>query len=105
MRLGDLRRTAAGQQLGTPLYMAPEVRAGQPGTGRSDSIPAELSDGEYVIDAETVVLLGDGSSKAGAKALDDFRANIRKHKGAKLAQGKFSVKAKAPHHYMTGGKV
>ena len=75
------------------------------GTGRSDSIPAVLSDGEYVIDAETVALLGDGSSKAGAKALDDFRVNIRKHKGAKLAQGKFSVKAKAPHHYMTGGKV
>ena len=75
------------------------------GTGRSDSIPAVLSDGEYVIDAETVALLGDGSSKAGAKAPDDFRANIRKHKGAKLAQGKFSVKAKAPHHYMTGGKV
>jgi hypothetical protein len=75
------------------------------GTGRSDSVPAVLSDGEYVIDAETVALLGDGSSKAGAKALDDFRVNIRKHKGAKLAQGKFSVKAKAPHHYMTGGKV
>ena len=75
------------------------------GTGRSDSIPAVLSDGEYVIDAETVALLGDGSSKAGAEALDEFRVNIRKHKGAKLAQGKFSVKAKAPHRYMTGGKV
>jgi len=75
------------------------------GTGRSDSIPAVLSDGEYVIDAETVALLGDGSSKAGAEALDAFRVNLRKHKGAKLAQGKFSVKAKRPHQYMTGGKV
>jgi len=75
------------------------------GTGRSDSIPAVLSDGEYVMDAETVALLGDGSSKAGAEALDAFRVNLRKHKGAKLAQGKFSVKAKRPQQYMTGGKV
>jgi hypothetical protein len=51
------------------------------GTGRSDSIDAKLSDGEYVIDAETVALLGDGSSKAGAAKLDQFRANIRKQKG------------------------
>ena len=32
-----------------------------PGTGRSDDIPAVLSDGEYVIDSESVALLGDGS--------------------------------------------
>jgi hypothetical protein len=76
-----------------------------PGTGRSDEIPAVLSDGEYVMDAETVALLGDGSSKAGAKALDQFRVNVRKHKGAKLAKGQFSVKAKAPERYMHGGRV
>ena len=76
-----------------------------PGTGRSDSIPAKLSDGEYVMDAETVALLGDGSSKAGADALDKMRVNIRKQKGKNLAQGKFSVKAKAPEAYMTGGRL
>ena len=75
-----------------------------PGTGRSDSIPAELSDGEYVVDAETVALLGDGSSKAGAKALDDMRVSVRKHKGRKLAKGEFSVKAKQPEHYIAKGK-
>ena len=75
------------------------------GTGREDKIPALLSDGEYVIDAETVALLGDGSSKAGAKALDDFRVKVRKHKGQKLAKGKFSVNAKKPEAYMRGGRL
>lgn len=76
-----------------------------PGTGRSDEIDAKLSDGEYVIDAETVALLGDGSSKAGAKKLDQFRVNVRKHKGAELSKGKFSVDAKAPEAYMSGGRT
>lgn len=75
-----------------------------PGTGRSDEIDAKLSDGEYVIDAETVALLGDGSSKAGAQKLDKFRVNVRKHKGANLSKGKFSVDAKAPEAYMSGGR-
>ena len=51
-----------------------------PGDGQSDDIPAMLADGEYVIDAETVAQIGNGSTKAGAKALDEFRMNIRKHK-------------------------
>ena len=75
------------------------------GTGRSDSIDAKLSDGEYVIDAETVALLGDGSSKAGAQRLDQFRANIRKQKGKALAQGKFSPDARAPEQYLMGGRA
>lgn len=70
------------------------------GTGRSDSIDARLSDGEYVMDAETVSLLGDGSSKAGAKKLDQFRANLRKQKGRELAKGKFSPDAKRPEEYV-----
>lgn len=74
-----------------------------PGTGREDKIPAVLSDGEYVMDAETVALLGDGSTDAGAKRLDQFRVNIRKHKGRKLAKGKFSANAKRPDAYLAGG--
>ena len=73
------------------------------GNGRSDSIPAELSDGEYVVDAETVALLGDGSSKAGAKQLDKLRVAVRKHKGKKLAKGEFSVKAKSADRYLENG--
>jgi hypothetical protein len=76
-----------------------------PGTGRSDDIPAVLSDGEYVIDAETVALLGDGSSKAGAKKLDEMRVKVRKHKGRNLAKGKFSVNAKRPEKYLSGGRT
>lgn len=89
---------------GGPLSQASRYVAG-PGTGRSDSIDAKLSDGEYVIDAETVALLGDGSSKAGAKRLDQFRANIRKQKGRALAKGKFSPDAKHPEHYLMGGRA
>jgi hypothetical protein len=73
--------------------------------GRSDDIPAVLSDGEYVIDAETVALLGNGSNKAGAAQLDRFRANIRKHKGKELAKGRFSVNAKKPQAYLAGGRT
>jgi hypothetical protein len=74
------------------------------GDGRDDKIPALLSDGEYVIDAETVALLGNGSNKAGAELLDSFRVKVRKQKGKKLARGEFSDNAKRPEHYMAGGK-
>lgn len=72
------------------------------GTGTSDSIPAKLSDGEYVIDAQTVSMLGDGSSDAGAAKLDAMRENIRKHKGSALAKGKFAPNSKAPLSYVKG---
>jgi hypothetical protein len=82
-----------------------EFAVSGPGTGRSDDIPAMLSDGEYVMDAETVALLGDGSPKAGAEALDRLRVNLRKHKGQKLAKGEFSVNAKQPERYLAGGRI
>ena len=78
---------------------------GGPGDGRDDKIPAMLSDGEYVIDAETVAMLGNGSTKAGADALDKFRVSIRKHKGQKLAKGDFSAKAKKPEQYLKKGRA
>lgn len=72
------------------------------GTGRSDEIDAKLSDGEYVMDAETVAMLGDGSSKAGAQRLDQMRKQIRSHKGKAMAKGKFSPNAKSPLAYIKG---
>jgi len=70
------------------------------GSGRSDDIPAWLSEGEYIIDAESVALLGDGSGDAGARRLDEMRRNLRKHKGKNLRKGQFSHKAKSPDQYM-----
>jgi hypothetical protein len=40
-----------------------------PGTGTSDSIPARLSDGEFVMTAKAVRGAGNGSRKAGAKKM------------------------------------
>ncbi len=74
-----------------------------PGTGRSDDIPAVLSDGEYVIDSESVALLGDGSTDAGARRLDEMREKLRKHKAKKLAKGGFSDEAREPMEYMAKG--
>jgi len=66
------------------------------GTGQSDDIPAMLHDGDYVMDAETVSALGDGSSKAGMHVLEGFRSQIP-HKSApggnpvpaKIADGEY----------------
>lgn len=68
------------------------------GTGQSDEIPAMLADGEYVIDADTVAALGDGSSKAGSELLDKFREAIREHKRSAPAD-KIPPKA-SPLQYM-----
>ena len=74
-----------------------------PGTGQSDDIPAMLADGEYVIDAELVSMLGDGSNKAGAEKLDQFREAVRKHKRATPLH-KIPPPAKSPLAYMKGIK-
>ena len=96
MATGGLTGYAAGGS-NRSRYMAGE------GSGRDDKIPALLSDGEYVMDAETLALLGDGSTKEGARRMDQFRANIRKHKGRALSRGQISPDAKSPDKYMGGG--
>ena len=96
MAMGGLTGYAAGGS-NRSRYMAGE------GSGRDDKIPALLSDGEYVMDAETLALLGDGSTKEGARRMDQFRANIRRHKGRALSRGQISPDAKSPDKYMGGG--
>lgn len=86
---------------GGPLGAVARLARGS-GSGRDDTINARLSDGEYVMDAETVAMLGDGSTDAGARRLDDMRSQLRKHKGKMLAKGKFSPNAKSPLAYLKG---
>jgi len=66
------------------------------GTGQSDDISAMLHDGDYVMDADVVAALGDGSSKAGKDVLESFRSQVP-HKEtssgkpvpAKIADGEY----------------
>ena len=73
------------------------------GDGQSDDIPAMLADGEYVIDSETVAQIGNGSTKAGAQALDKFREGIRAHKRS-APLNKIPPKTKALTSYLKGAR-
>lgn len=93
------RREKAPQGLaegGAPVRgaLASDVGAVKgPGTGRSDDILARLSQDEHVLDAEIVALIGDGSSDAGHKKIEEMKAAIRKRKGGALANGEISPDA------------
>ena len=50
------------------------------GDGTSDSVPAMLANGEFVIPADVVSALGNGSNDSGANVLDGFLETIRAHK-------------------------
>jgi hypothetical protein len=54
------------------------------GGGNIDT--ALLSPDEYVVDAYTVSALGNGSSEAGARILDEFREEVRKKAFGKKKQ-------------------
>jgi hypothetical protein len=49
------------------------------GDGTSDSVAAMLANGEFVIPADVVSKLGNGSNDAGAGVLDEFLSTIREH--------------------------
>lgn len=77
--------------------------AGGPTKGQSDKIPALLSDGEYVVDADVVSALGDGNTEAGAAELDKMREAVRAHKRS-APNSSIPPKAKSPLSYMKKGK-
>jgi len=67
-----------------------------PGDGMSDSIPASISgkrparlaDGEFVVPADVVSHLGNGSTDAGAKQLYAMMDKVRKARTGRKAQGR-----------------
>lgn len=75
-----------------------------PGDGMSDSVPAtiggtqpaRLADGEFVIPADVVSHLGNGSTKAGAKQLYSMMDRVRQARTGTKQQGKEI----APSKYM-----
>ena len=104
-KLGDRRRQLEEMEKsqglargGSPRY----VSGGSP--GQSDKVPAMLSDGEYVWDADTVSALGDGNNAAGAAALDKARERIRAHKRS-APVNKIPPKARAPLSYIKKEKT
>ena len=67
-----------------PTYAQPQTainaasggEASGPGTGTSDSIPARLSDGEFVMTAKAVRGAGDGDRKEGIRKMYDLMNNL-----------------------------
>jgi hypothetical protein len=67
-----------------------------PGDGMSDNIPATISgkqparlaDGEFVVPADVVSHLGNGSTEAGANVLHQMMERVRKARTGNSKQGK-----------------
>ena len=81
-------------------HMSPGEHIKGEGDGTSDDIPAVLSDGEYVVSADVVSALGNGSNDAGAQKLDELMSNARKHMSTTHSKGKLGPKAKDPEKYL-----
>lgn len=85
---------AAGMPPGTLQQGMNGAPKGMENTGQSDSIPATidgrqpaaLSRGEYVVPADAVSALGDGSTDSGAERLDQIVGQIRNQAHGKTAQ-------------------
>lgn len=79
----------------TPVNAPPALKAARGGLaqgggalnggdkGQADTIPAKLSDGEFVIPADVVADLGDGNNEAGAQQLYGLMDSVRSHKAVK----------------------
>ena len=96
--LGRLNNLASAQEMDTAKtygYAHGGYLDGQ-GDGMSDSIPAtiegkqpaRLADGEFVVPADVVSHLGNGSSKAGSKRLYAMMQKVRKARTGNPKQGK-----------------
>lgn len=75
-----------------------------PGDGTSDDVNSRLAKNEFVIPADVVSSLGNGSSDAGAEKLYGLMHKVRKERAPAMAKGKLPPKAKEPAAYMGGGE-
>jgi hypothetical protein len=91
-RLGQIKTAAAGGSIGG--YSDGGRMLKGPGDGMSDSIPAtigrkqpaRLADGEFVVPADVVSHLGNGSTDAGAKKLYSMMDKVRRARTGKKKQ-------------------
>jgi len=105
----DEREAAAGGIMQADRYNMGGYASGSvprllkgPGDGMSDDIPASidnrqparLADGEFVIPADVVSHLGNGSTEAGAKKLHKMMTDLRKDRTGNPKQGKQIVAEK-----------
>lgn len=101
---GDVEFSEGDQVMGYSMGGQPRFLSGG-GDGMSDSIKANiegkqearLADGEFVIPADVVSHLGNGSSKAGAKQLYSMMDRVREARTGNPKQGKEIN----PRNYMT----
>jgi hypothetical protein len=70
------------------------------GDGTSDSVPAMLATGEFVIPSDIVSALGNGSNDSGSKVLDEFLKVIREHKHSN-GSDKLPPDSKGPLEYIS----
>jgi hypothetical protein len=74
-------------QMGPPPPSPKGFAFGGPvGDGLSDSVPAKLSVGEFVVPADAVSGLGNGSTDAGAQHLQGMVNNVRMARGGSVQQ-------------------
>lgn len=78
-----------------------QVQHGTGAGGQKDNVPAMLSEDEFVMPADVVSHLGDGSSNAGGGVLSQFVANVRAHKATKG----MPPPAKRPEKYLPKGAL
>jgi hypothetical protein len=94
IEVGPVKRAAMGGSIGG--YSDGGRMLKGPGDGMSDSIPgvignkqpARLADGEFVVPADVVSHLGNGSTDAGAKRLYAMMDKVRKARTGTKKQGK-----------------
>lgn len=97
---GDMAEGGEVEMMG-PLSHGDYGLVSGEGDGQSDTVQINVSPGEYVFDAETVSMLGNGSNDAGADILDQWREFLREHKRS-AANDEIGPESMDPNEYLPG---